>query len=53
MAPDSTVSFRTVTLGDINGDNYIIKSGLKAGEKVAANGFFKMRNGEKVNPKNI
>ena len=53
VAPDSTVSFRTVTLGDINGDNYIIKSGLKAGEKVAANGFFKMRNGEKVNPKNI
>lgn len=50
VAPDNSVQFRVVTLGDVVGDNYVVKSGLKAGEKVIRDGFFKLRNGEKVVP---
>lgn len=53
ITPDNTASYRVVTLGDTFENNYIVTSGLKAGEMVAANGFFKLRDGEKVIPKKL
>lgn len=50
VAPDDTAQFRMVTLGNTIGDDYVVRSGLKAGERVVTGGFFKMRNGEKVIP---
>lgn len=48
VTPDNTAQFRAVTLGDTVSDNYVVKTGLSAGEKVITGGFFKLRNGAKV-----
>jgi len=45
------VSIRTVTPGDRTGSDWIIASGLKAGERVVAEGAQKVRPGAQVNPK--
>jgi membrane fusion protein (multidrug efflux system) len=48
---DNKVSIRTVTVGDRVGNQWVIVDGLKAGEKVVAEGVQKVRPGAKVNPK--
>jgi RND family efflux transporter MFP subunit len=45
------VSIRTVTVGDRVGSQWIIADGLKAGERVVAEGVQKVRPGSQVNPK--
>jgi RND family efflux transporter MFP subunit len=48
---DNKVSIRTVTPGDRTGSDWIIVKGLKAGERVVAEGAQKVRPGSQVNPK--
>jgi RND family efflux transporter MFP subunit len=48
---DNKVSIRTVTPGDRTGSDWIIAQGLKAGERVVAEGAQKVRTGSQVNPK--
>ncbi len=47
----NTVSIRTVALGDSVGSDWIVNSGLKAGDKIVAEGVQKVRPGAHVNPK--
>jgi membrane fusion protein, multidrug efflux system len=47
---DDTVEVRNVTTGDRAGPLWIVTSGLKAGERVVAEGIQKCRDGEKVAP---
>ncbi len=47
---DNTVEVRNVTTGDRAGPLWIVTSGLKAGERVVAEGIQKCRDGEKVSP---
>jgi membrane fusion protein (multidrug efflux system) len=51
VGQDNKVSFRPVKVGDRVGQNWIIKEGLKPGEKVVAQGGMKLRDGMPVNPK--
>ncbi len=46
---DNKASFRAVKVGERVGNNWVITDGLKAGEKVVAEGFQKVRNGMTVN----
>jgi RND family efflux transporter MFP subunit len=48
---ENKVSIRTVTPGDRTGSDWIITSGLQAGERVVAEGAQKLRPGAQVNPK--
>jgi RND family efflux transporter MFP subunit len=48
---ENKVSIRTVTPGDRTGSDWIIIKGLKAGERVVAEGAQKVRPGSQVNPK--
>ena len=48
---ENKVSIRTVTVGDRVGSQWIIADGLKAGERVVAEGVQKVRPGAQVNPK--
>ena len=52
VGKDSTAQWREVTLGETVGNRWIILEGLTAGERVAVEGSQKLRNGEKVIPKN-
>ncbi len=45
------VSIRTVDVGDRVGNQWVISDGLKAGERVVAEGIQKVRPGMQVNPK--
>jgi RND family efflux transporter MFP subunit len=45
------VSIRPVKVGDRDGSNWIIESGLKSGERVVAEGVQKVSPGMQVNPK--
>lgn len=51
-APKSTLSAQQVPvkLGDIQGNDVIVKEGLKPGDRVVAAGIQKIRNGSKVAP---
>lgn len=49
IGADNKASFRPVKVGDRVGNNWVITDGLKAGEKVVAEGFQKVRNGVTVN----
>jgi RND family efflux transporter MFP subunit len=51
VGADNKVTFRPVKVGDRVGQNWIIKEGLKPGEKIVAQGFMKLRDGMPVNPK--
>ena len=42
---DNTVEERRLTLGEVIDSNQVVKSGLKAGEKVIIQGLQKVRNG--------
>lgn len=48
---DSKVNIRTVTVGDRVGSDWLITEGLKAGERVVAEGVQKVRLGMRVNAK--
>jgi RND family efflux transporter MFP subunit len=48
---ENKVSIRTVMPGDRTGSDWIIVKGLKAGERVVAEGAQKVRPGSQVNPK--
>lgn len=41
---------RTVQLGDIIGNDYVVQDGLKEGEKVVVSGTQKVANGAPVQP---
>ncbi|WP_438750982.1 efflux RND transporter periplasmic adaptor subunit [Pararhizobium sp. O133] len=47
---DNTAELRTVSAGTVLGDRWIIRDGLKAGEKVIVEGFQKLRPGAPVVP---
>lgn len=47
---DKTAELRTVSAGTVLGDQWIIRDGLKAGEKVIVEGFQKVRPGAPVEP---
>lgn len=49
VGPDNKASFRPVKVGDRVGKYWVITEGLKAGERVAAEGFQKVRSGVTVN----
>lgn len=47
---DKTAELRTVSAGQVLGDQWVIRDGLKAGEKVIVEGFQKVRPGAPVEP---
>jgi len=48
IGADNKASFRPVSLGDRVGNKWVVTKGLQAGEKVAAEGFQKVRDGMTV-----
>jgi len=48
---DNKVSIRNVDLGDTYGTDWVVRSGVKPGEHVVAQGLQKVRQGMQVNPK--
>jgi membrane fusion protein (multidrug efflux system) len=48
VGPDDKVSQQTVTLGDQLGQNFIVESGLKAGDRVIVDGIQKVKVGQQV-----
>jgi membrane fusion protein (multidrug efflux system) len=50
---DNKVNIRLVTVGDKVGNQWIVSSGIKPGEKVVAEGVQKVRQGIQVNPKPV
>jgi RND family efflux transporter MFP subunit len=48
---DNKVNIRLVTVGDKVGNQWIVSSGIKPGEKVVVEGVQKVRQGIRVNPK--
>jgi len=48
---DNTVRIRGVTVGERIGNLWVIREGLKAGDRVVAEGTQKVGNGAKVTPK--
>jgi membrane fusion protein (multidrug efflux system) len=48
IGPDNKASFRPVKVGERVGSNWVITDGLKPGERVAAEGFQKVRDGMTV-----
>jgi RND family efflux transporter MFP subunit len=51
LNPDSTVAYRSITLGrQVDGQRRIIRDGLKPGEQVVVNGFARIRPGVRVKP---
>jgi membrane fusion protein (multidrug efflux system) len=51
VEPNDKVELRTVTLGDRYKDYFIVTAGLKAGDRVVAEGLQKAIPGQKVTPK--
>ncbi|WP_291985367.1 efflux RND transporter periplasmic adaptor subunit [Candidatus Accumulibacter sp. ACC007] len=51
VGADNKVAIRPVTVGERIGSDWIIASGLQAGEKVIAEGTQKVKDGSMVNPK--
>jgi membrane fusion protein (multidrug efflux system) len=51
VGPDNKAGFRVVQVGDKVGTNWIITSGLKAGEKVIVQGYMKVGEGTPVTAK--
>lgn len=48
VARDGSVTTRAVQLGGQTGSNWLIKSGLKAGERIITDGWQKVQPGQKV-----
>jgi len=51
VSPENKAMFRPVKVGERVGTNWIIKEGLKPGEKIIVQGFMKVREGTPVTPK--
>ena len=51
VAPDDRIQIRTVKVGPRHGSLWVIDDGLRAGERVAADGLVGVKAGEKVRPK--
>jgi len=49
--PNNTIRFSVVKVWDRIGSEWIVEEGLKPGERVVADGLFKIRPGAAVNPK--
>jgi RND family efflux transporter MFP subunit len=49
--PNNTIRFAVVKVGDRIGSDWIVEEGLKPGERVVADGLFKIGPGAPVNPK--
>jgi membrane fusion protein (multidrug efflux system) len=50
VGPDNVVTMRTISLGESAGGLFIVRDGLKAGERVIVDGLQKARPGSPVNP---
>ncbi|MFI3268090.1 MAG: efflux RND transporter periplasmic adaptor subunit [Rikenellaceae bacterium] len=50
VSDDDVVAFRKVKLGATIGDDWIVESGLKKGDKVLTTGVTKVRTGQKITP---
>jgi membrane fusion protein (multidrug efflux system) len=50
VGSDNMVTMRTLSLGESAGDLFIVRDGLKAGERVIVDGLQKARPGSPVNP---
>ncbi|MFI3294586.1 MAG: efflux RND transporter periplasmic adaptor subunit [Rikenellaceae bacterium] len=50
VTPDSTARFQKVTLGETQGDQWIIEQGIEPNQMVISSGAIKMHNGAKVIP---
>jgi membrane fusion protein (multidrug efflux system) len=50
VGPDNKVVLRSVTLGDRVGQDYIVTSGVKPGDRVVVEGIQKARPGATVKP---
>lgn len=50
VGSDGTVEYRPVELGAISDDRRVVRSGLKAGERVVVSGLARARPGSKVTP---
>ncbi len=50
IKPDSTATFRVIELGDTDGTNWCVVSGLESGEVVATSAQLKLHEGAKVTP---
>lgn len=50
VGPDNKVEARTIKLGDAVNDTWVVREGLKAGERVIVEGLQKARPGATVNP---
>ena len=48
IRPDSTAEYREVELGRTVGEEWVVESGLEAGEMVATTGLQKLRDGAKI-----
>jgi RND family efflux transporter MFP subunit len=48
VRPDSTVAFRPVRIARVDGENAIVSSGIRAGERVVALGAHRLAQGQKV-----
>jgi len=51
VEPNNTIRFAVVKVGDRVGSEWIVEDGLKPGERVVADGLFKIAPGAPVNPK--
>lgn len=49
--PNNTIRFAVVKVGDRIGSDWVVEDGLKPGERVVADGLFKIRPGAPVTPK--
>ncbi len=49
--PNNTIRFSVVKVGDRIGSNWIVEDGVKPGERVVADGLFKIAPGAPVHPK--
>ncbi len=47
---DNTVKMRAVELDGTSGSNYIVKEGLRPGERIVLSGFDRLEDGLKINP---
>ncbi len=51
VGPDGTVATRSVTPSERTGSDWVIKEGLSKGDRIVVEGWQKLRNGMKINPK--
>jgi len=50
VTPDNTVKMRAVIIDGVSGSNYIVKDGLRPGDRVVLSGFERLEDGLAINP---